>query len=168
MPQRHVMLAVPEDHEFSSGNQMRLAMKINLDASIYVFAIGRGDDIAVLHPDSPTDADRARFLANQEKVVPVKGFFAFDTRPGTVELVVIAARSPLDELERSIRGMRLSESAWEDLVAPRLARAAETPPVVQRVQGTVQRAEDAPWATVAVPLDAPDGCLIHRVKLTHR
>ena len=166
--QRNVMLAVPEDHEFSSGNQMRIAMRINLDASIYVFATGRGDDIEVLHPDPQTDANRARFPANQENAVPVKGFFVFDARPGTVELVVIASRSPLDALERSIRGNRLPESAWEDLVAPRLARAAESPPVVHRITGSPQRARDAPWNTVTAPLDQADGCLIHRIRLTHR
>ncbi len=167
-PQRHLMLAVPANHLFSTGNQVRVEMKINLDASIYVFAPGKGDDIEVLFPETPSRDSRAILAVHEVMTMPVKGFFVFEDKPETVEWVVIASRSPLTELENSIRGNRISESVWEDLVAPRLERAAERPPVAKLVTGSPQRALDAPWNTVVAPLDqAADGCLIHRIKLTH-
>ncbi len=166
-PQRHLMLAVPESHLFSAGNQVRVEIKVNLDASIYVFVPGKGDDFEVLYPYPQANDGRVILAANEVMTVPVKGFFVLEAEPGTVEWVVIASRSPLKELESSIRGNHISESVWEDLVAPRLERAAKKTPVVTRVTGTAQRAEEAPWNTVAVQSDQAESCLIHHIKLTH-
>jgi len=90
-------LVVREGEELRSGDQVRLVVKPNRPAHLYVFFIDSQGRAHLLHPDSPGSKSR---IEDAEVRLPAdRAYFRLDNHPGTESLLVAAALEPLGEVE---------------------------------------------------------------------
>ena len=88
------------DHEFKSGDKVKLKFTPSVDGYVYWMAKGSSGSYSMLYPNAKAGRDNA-VKKDQEYTVPQTGSFKFDDKPGTEELLCILAPQRLPDLDKA-------------------------------------------------------------------
>lgn len=88
-------------HEFKSGDSVKLVFTPSVDGYAYWMAKGSSGTYAVLFPGAKTGQENA-VQRNIEYTVPVKGWFKFDEKVGSEELLCIISTRRLSDIDNAI------------------------------------------------------------------
>lgn len=92
---------VAPNHEFKSGDRVRLRYTTNADGYVYWMAKMSSGKYSVLFPTEKTGMDNL-IKKNEEHTVPVKGSFRFDATPGTESLLMVFSPDRIPELDQAV------------------------------------------------------------------
>jgi hypothetical protein len=92
---------VAPDHEFKSGDRVKLRYTTSADGYVYWMAKMSSGKYSVLFPTDKTGMDNL-IKKNEEHTVPVKGSFRFDDTPGTESLLMVFSPERIPELEQAV------------------------------------------------------------------
>jgi len=100
-------IEVSSNSVFQSGDHIRLGLLANEPGYIYVIQQGSSGAWSPLFPP-PGSADAAnKIRAGEFQIFPDGTHnFAFDRTPGDERLYVIFSRTPIDDIDRAIRGLQ--------------------------------------------------------------
>lgn len=88
------------DHEFKSGDKVKLKFTPSIDGYVYWMAKGSSGNYSVLYPNTKAGNDNS-VKKNNEYTVPQAGAFKFDNNAGTEELLCILSPTRLDDLDKA-------------------------------------------------------------------
>ncbi|MDE5832638.1 MAG: DUF4384 domain-containing protein [Desulfovibrio sp.] len=91
---------VAPNHEFKSGDKVKLVFTPNVDGYVYWLAKGSSGEYSMLFPNAKAGMDNA-VKRNAEYTVPVKGGFRFDDTPGNEELLCILSPEKMPDLDKA-------------------------------------------------------------------
>ncbi len=89
---------VPPDRVFGSGERLRFGVETNSAGFLYVVQKGTSGKTTQLFPHPEINGGDNRIGRGTEVVVPGKGWFMLDDRPGTEELTFVLTRQKTDVL----------------------------------------------------------------------
>ena len=93
---------VPETFVFQKGDRMRLYFQGNIDGYLYVFNQGTSGKTTMLFPDKRIDGGKHNVAAHVDMCVPAEGWFEFDEKVGTEQLMLLLSPTKIDDLEKSV------------------------------------------------------------------
>jgi len=100
-------IVVRDGTRLKSGDRVRMAVRINRPAHLYVFFLDSQGQAHFLHPRF---SGGLSIVSDQETFLPQdRSYFRLDRHPGTESLLVAAALDPLEEIEDLL--VRLDEIA---------------------------------------------------------
>jgi hypothetical protein len=110
---------VGSDHQFQSGEKIKLRYTVNSDGYAYWLAKMSSGKYQVLFPSQEAGTDNF-VRKNENQSVPVRGHFRFDETPGTEQLLLVFATEKIPDLEKAV-----AEAAANDgVVAENMAQVA--------------------------------------------
>ena len=92
---------VAPDHEFKSGDRVKLRYTTSADGYVYWLAKMSSGKYSVMFPTDKTGMDNL-IKKNEEHTVPVKGSFRFDDTPGTESLLMVFSPDRIPELDQAV------------------------------------------------------------------
>lgn len=92
---------VAPDHEFKSGDRVKLRYTTSSDGYVYWLAKMSSGKYNVLFPTDKTGMDNL-IKKNEEHTVPAKGSFRFDDTPGTENLLMVFSPNRIPELDQAV------------------------------------------------------------------
>ncbi|MDR1872463.1 MAG: DUF4384 domain-containing protein [Deltaproteobacteria bacterium] len=105
--------SVPANHEFKSGDKVKLRFTTNVDGYVYWLAKMSSGQYSILFPSS--DSGSNNFVKkNVNNVVPMKGSFRFDDTPGTETLLVVFSPERIPELDEAVQEALKKSGKVED------------------------------------------------------
>lgn len=97
---------------FHSGDHIRLSLLANEPGYVYVIEQGSSGAWSPVFPPSNSPQDANRIAAGQLQMVPGgTQAFAFDQNPGNEKLYIILSRSPIEDIDRAIQGLKGNQPA---------------------------------------------------------
>jgi hypothetical protein len=141
---------VAVDTVFRSGESIRLNIKSNDDAYLYIVTQGSSGTWSLLFPSAKIDNGNNRVQAHRDTVVPGEGRFKFDERAGDERLFIVLTREPESDLEQLIYSLRQPQPTAAPVDEPRRLMAQLTSidnDVIGKIRSSV-RARDLVFETV--------------------
>ena len=119
-------VSVGSDHEFQSGEKIKLRYTVNADGYAYWLAKMSSGQYSLLFPSQEAGTDNF-VQKNSNQTVPVKGYFRFDGTPGTEELLLVFSTSKIPELEQAVAEAAANNGVVAEQVA-KVASLEQDPP----------------------------------------
>jgi hypothetical protein len=104
---------VSPNHEFKSGDRVKLVYTPSIDGFVYWMTKGTSGDIKLIFPSERTGMDN-KVERNREYTIPIKGTLKFDDKAGKEELLCVLSPTALPDLDSAVAAVSKSPTAKEE------------------------------------------------------
>ena len=105
-PSSHKLRPAPSDTIFFDNQRFRLRVNAATGGYLYVLCLNSQGRPAVLFPTADTTGQDSQITRQVPLVVPIAGWFEFDSVPGVERIFLLVAPDPIPDLEDAIEQSR--------------------------------------------------------------